>query len=71
MSDTGEKTPCRWCGYVEDHSGWHYEDCPVMDDPMVKFHIDKNYEMQKELKRLHRLFGLAVHHIDALKEIVT
>ena len=27
--------------------------------------------LREEKKRLHRLFGLAVHHIDALKEIVT
>ena len=27
--------------------------------------------LRKEEKRLHRLFGLVVHHVDALKEIVT
>ena len=33
--------------------------------------IEEVKRLREEKKRLHRLFGLAVHHIDALKEIVT
>tara|TARA_Y100000310_G_scaffold329719_1_gene400094 strand:- start:10641 stop:11003 length:363 start_codon:yes stop_codon:yes gene_type:complete len=60
MIDTekNEGHACKWCKYFEDANAWHYEDCPIMDDPMVTFHIHKNYEMQKEVKRLQKLNDL-------------
>tara|TARA_R100001082_G_scaffold69901_1_gene39747 strand:+ start:317 stop:502 length:186 start_codon:yes stop_codon:yes gene_type:complete len=38
---------------------------------IAKESIEEVKRLREENKRLHRLFGLAVHHIDALKEIVT
>jgi uncharacterized protein YigA (DUF484 family) len=61
--------PCKWCGYHEDSSGWHYEECPIMSDPMVVFHINKNYEMQEEIKRINRRLVEADSLIDTLQTI--
>ena len=44
-TDKCEGHTCKWCGYVEDTHAWHYEECPIFDDPMMKHHI-------AELKRL-------------------
>jgi len=41
-------TTCKWCGYVEDSNAWHYEECPIFDDPMMKQYI-------AEVKRLREL----------------
>ena len=38
---------------------------------IAKESIEEVKRLREENKRFHRLFGLAVHHIDALKEIVT
>jgi len=50
MTDTDkyEGHTCKWCGYVEDAGAWHYEECPIFDDPMMKHHI-------AEVKRLRMI----------------
>ena len=54
MSDTDGHT-CKWCGYIEDASAWHYEDCPIMDDPMTTWHINKIHEQQIVIKKLKEM----------------
>ena len=43
---------CKWCGYVEDTHAWHYEECPIFDDPMMKHHIAEVERLRERLQRL-------------------
>jgi len=27
---------CPYCGWIEDNSAWHFEDCPTFDDPFLE-----------------------------------
>ena len=51
---TDERPPCKFCGYIEDASAWHYEDCIIMDDPMTMWHINAIHELRMEIKHLRR-----------------
>jgi hypothetical protein len=52
-----EQKPCQWCGYYEDADAWHYEGCPVFDDPMFK-------TFASELKRLRERMNDMLHRLE-------
>jgi hypothetical protein len=64
MSD---KQPCQQCGYIEDASAWHYEDCIIMEDPMTMWHITKIHEQRLEINRLKRQYEIAMDLIQSWK----
>jgi len=47
-TDKYEGHTCKWCGYVEDTHAWHYEECPIFDDPMMKHHIAEVKQLREE-----------------------
>ena len=49
-TDKYEGHPCKWCGYYEDANAWHYEECPIFDDPMMKHHIAEVKRLRKRLE---------------------
>jgi len=59
MIDTNkyEGHTCKWCGYVEDTGAWHYEECPIFDDPMMKHHIAEVKRLREELDRVTKQCG--------------
>ena len=58
-TDKCEGHTCKWCGYVEDTHAWHYEECPIFDDPMMKHHI-------AEVERLRKRDATFDEFIDSL-----
>ena len=52
-ADKYEAHLCKWCKYVEDGNAWHYEECLIFDDPMMKHHIAEVYRLQVENNKLH------------------
>ena len=66
MIDTNkyEGHTCKWCGYVEDTHAWHYEECPIFDDPMMKHHIAEVKRLREQIESLRSL-GMGKDGIEA------
>jgi len=75
-TDKYEGHTCKWCGYVEDAHAWHYEECPIFDDPMMKHHIAEVKRLREGIRQIIEynegvdadMFGSQVS--DKLKEMI-